>query len=248
MVPICYRSLEELPLFPEPCALSIGTFDGVHLGHQQICSALQYSALPSVLLLFVLPPHSLLHRDIAFPGLIHCLTLRQQILHSLGVDRIYFLHFSPEIAALSYRDFVKRVRMKIPFSRLILGEGALFGHQREGTPARLAPLACAEGWALDYVPKFRLPHFARDISSTLIRLHIQRGDLDLVAMLLGRPYSILLPGGSEHFDPCICLPPPGCYTLHGMDSKLVIRSDRTFALSPVVSSSEPLWVHVKEML
>ncbi len=239
MDPICYNTIEDIPPILTPCALSIGTFDGVHLGHQSLCRALQESRLPTVLLVFTHPPHQIIRQDPHFPGLILSLALRERLLRSVGIDHLIFLHFSHAISRLSYDSFLNNLRHKIPFASLILGDGALLGHERQGTPQRLQSLAVAEGWALSYVPK------VASISSTNVRTLIQTGSLSEVKALLGRPYSLLFPPGCADFAPTgLVLPPPGRYPLQGLEQKLLIRHNRTVFLCNAPSLPEALWVQL----
>lgn len=189
-------------------AISIGTFDGVHLGHLDLFSAMRRVAPKTALALFDKPPHT--------PplGILTPLPLKLSL---LPIDDVILLSFTPEFASLTYQQFLDLLHSKIPFTDLVLGQGAAFGKGREGTEEKVRRIA--KGFTPHYIPK-TLP-----ASSTTIRRALSRGDLATAEALLGRPVTYRLPA-----DPSLCLPPPGIYKTHEGPT-LTIAQDRTLQLS-----------------
>ncbi len=165
----------------------IGTFDGVHLGHQfvisQTVSRARALGVPAVLITFDRHPAAILHPDRA-PLAIGSVESNLARFAELGVDIALILPFTPELAAtpaLAFFDTVLRdsVRLK----EIIVGHDFAFGHDREGTPEWLAVrLPC------ETIPPF-LMEGAR-VSSSAIRRAVEEGRVEDAQRLLGRPFTI----------------------------------------------------------
>jgi len=190
-----YHSLEAVSLTGS--WLTIGVFDGVHLGHQQIIRQLtagaQVSGAPAVLLTFTPHPAKVLAgREIP------CLTTpdeRAEILFGLGVDEVITLPFTRELAELSAENFMAELKQHLGLKKLLIGYDFALGKGRAGNFQRLGEI----GKSLDYeilaVEAVRLKDDV--ISSTLIRQTIADGAVALAAVKLGRYYSMqgsVIPG------------------------------------------------------
>ncbi|NGX45684.1 MAG: Riboflavin biosynthesis protein RibF [Chlamydiae bacterium] len=210
------RLFKDFSTRPEKLGLTIGNFDGVHRGHhllidslrarvkeQGVVGALTFSNHPSYVLNH-LPPSPLL-----------CSKLHKiRLLQEAGVDTCFSIAFTEALAALSYREFLARIREAFPFDFLILGKGAAFGKKQEGNQEQILKLADEWGFEAIYLEKLE------GISSGLIRKTILEGALDVAAQMLGRPFSILgeLKEGVLLFEEALCLPPKGSYPV-------VVRSE-----------------------
>ena len=182
------RSLDELHL--QNSWLTIGVFDGVHRGHQRIINQLASGAhsngAPAVVLTFWPHPAYVLGR-----GEGKTLTTpdeRAELLGSFGVDVILTHSFDLEVAHLSAREFMLRLKKHMGLSHLLMGYDFALGKDREGDATRLAEL----GRELDYSAEVieAVSDESGVISSTEIRKLVSVGDVADAAKLLGRNYSL----------------------------------------------------------
>ncbi len=183
-----YRSLEEVNL--QNSWLTVGVFDGVHRGHQQIIRKLTAGAhsndAPAVVLTFDPHPASVLGgREIK------CLTLpeeRAELLAQFGVDVIVTEHFTRELSMVTAYDFMERLKNQLELKHLLIGYDFALGKGREGNAARLAEIGLEFGYSVDVIPAFE--DEGGVISSTAIRKLIEVGNVEEAGKLLGRPYSL----------------------------------------------------------
>jgi len=183
-----FRSLEEVNL--TNVWLTIGVFDGVHRGHQEIIRRLtagaQLHGLPAVVLTFDPHPAAVLgSHDIK------CLTTpdeRADLLAGLGVDAVITQHFTRDLAAVSAREYMSRLSEKLSLRHLLVGYDFALGKGREGNAARLLEI----GRELDYTVEI-VPAVADEsgvISSTEIRKLVVTGNVTEAGKLLGHPYGL----------------------------------------------------------
>ena len=183
-----YRSLEEVNL--QNSWLTIGVFDGVHRGHQEIIKKLTTGAhtndAPAVVLTFDPHPASVLSGQE-----IKCLTLpdeRADLLGKLGVDVVITEPFTRELSTVSAHDFMSRLTRRLGLQHLLIGYDFALGKGREGNAARLTEIGSELGYALEVVSA--LSDESGVISSTEIRKLIEIGNVAEAARLLGHPYSL----------------------------------------------------------
>ncbi len=182
------RSLEELHL--EKSWLTIGVFDGVHRGHQQIIQKLTEGAhaehVPAVVLTFWPHPASVLaNREVK------CLSTpeeRADLLGALGVDLMVAQTFDRELANTPAHEFVARLKKHLGFERLLIGYDFALGKGREGDAARLTEMGKEFGYEVEIVPA--VSDESGVISSTEIRKLVATGDVAEAGSLLGHPYEL----------------------------------------------------------
>ena len=183
-----YRSLERVTL--QNSWLTVGVFDGVHRGHQQIIRKLLAGAhgsdAPAVVLTFDPHPASVLGgREI------QCLTLpdeRADLLGQLGVDVVITQPFTRELSFITAYDFMSWLKSQLGLQHLLIGYDFALGKGREGNAARLTEIGSELGYTVDVVPA--LSDASGVISSTEIRKLIEVGNVAEAGRLLGRPYSL----------------------------------------------------------
>jgi riboflavin kinase/FMN adenylyltransferase len=193
--PQYYRSLEAVHL--TNAWLTIGVFDGVHRGHQEILRQLTTGAhangAPAVVLTFSPHPAMVLAgRDIK------CLTTldeRVEILLSLGIDTVISMEFTRELAGHSAEDFMAVVKRQLNLEKLLIGYDFALGKDRAGNFERLAQI----GQEMDFeVQTIRAVQVGENvISSTGIRRAVAEGAMTLAEAGLGRSYAIsgtVIPG------------------------------------------------------
>ena len=187
------HTIEEIPELETPIALTIGVFDGLHLGHQKILTKLKKQLKKKgslALLTFSNHPTTCLNPSSPTP-LIISHSHRLQLLEKFGVDLTISLPFNQQFANQSYETFFSRLRKHLPFQLLMVGEDARFGKERQGGPEQLKEM----NWKTEYLPK---EHFSKEpISSAAIRKALSQGDLKKAKKMLGRPFSMLLPFSNQ---------------------------------------------------
>jgi riboflavin kinase/FMN adenylyltransferase len=185
------RELAELAGSGE-YAVTIGRFDGVHLGHRHLLDLTAGSArrqgLRSLAITFEPHPEQVLAPDRP-PARLTTAAEKAALLAASGVDAVAVLPFTPEFSRWSPERFIATLAATARPRELWVGEDFVFGHRRSGTPERLAQLGREHGFAVHRVPRIRL-HGTEMIGTTNIRRHILEGNVALAAHLLGRHYAL----------------------------------------------------------
>lgn len=171
-------------------ALTIGNFDGVHLGHQRLIHRVLDFArrldLTPALLTFDPHPAKIVAPERA-PRLLTTLAQRKKLIRAAGIERIEALPFTPEVAKLTAEEFIEQIVAGALAARaVVVGHNFRFGHRAAGDVHLLRELGRKYGYeteAVDPVAWRGIP-----ISSSEIRRRIQAGDLSRACRLLGRPY------------------------------------------------------------
>jgi riboflavin kinase / FMN adenylyltransferase len=179
----------------EHCVVSIGTFDGVHLGHQFVLKELrrlcdERSELSAVVTFDVHP--ALVLRPENAPKLLTTLDQKLELLDANGVDVVYVVHFDQNRALTPPDDFVREVFAEALHAKaVVVGEDFHFGRNREGNIDRLRSMGEVLGFDVDGVELIRHDHEAREpVSSTAIRRALAGGDVATATRMLGREYEV----------------------------------------------------------
>jgi riboflavin kinase / FMN adenylyltransferase len=192
------KTVSELGQLPDGCVLTIGNFDGVHIGHQQNIKVARDIAIleRSSLAIMTFEPHpvAILHPEKA-PGVLTPLARKIHLLDDCGVDYLIILRDTTSLLRLSPTDFVdkfliKDVRPKV----LVEGDDFNFGANRAGNIDTLKEMAEPDGFSVVVVPsKLVKLHTGQSVrvSSTTIRYMLQSGHVADAAYLFGRPYRLI---------------------------------------------------------
>lgn len=187
-----------------PSVVTIGAYDGVHLGHQAVIGQVRALAaaegLQTVVVTFDRHPATIVRPDSA-PRLLTDLDQKLELLAASGVDATYVVHFDEARSKETAEEFVDEVLVGCLTARaVVVGEDFHFGHQRGGNVALLRTMGSAHGFevrGLELVGADGRP--AEDnVSSTAIRKLLTDGDVAGAAALLGRPHEVR--GTVEHGD------------------------------------------------
>jgi riboflavin kinase/FMN adenylyltransferase len=188
-----------LPPHPEGTVVTVGTFDGVHLGHmavlREIARRARAGGRKSVLVTFEPHPLVVVNPQAAPPELTTG-PERREVLALTELDYVVFLRFDRRLADYSPERFVREVLIgRCGMRELVIGHDHGFGRGRSGDVETLRRLGASDGFAVDVVQPVELGGHA--VSSTAIRRAVAGGDLRTAARLLGRPYTVsgrIVPG------------------------------------------------------
>ncbi len=181
-----------------PTCLTLGVFDGLHLGHQRIMQTVVERAkvtdtIPTAIT-FDPHPRAVLHPDNA-PPLLQTLDQRLAAFEVLGIEQTIVIRFTKDFAAQEAEDFLREiVYERLQAKEVYLGKGFEFGRNRGGNIELLKKMSAELGFFADEVPEVRL-HGQR-ISSSKIRRLLVEGNINLARKMLGRPYGV--EGQIEH--------------------------------------------------
>jgi riboflavin kinase / FMN adenylyltransferase len=175
-------------------AVTVGNFDGVHLGHQALAAAARRCADgvkgPAVAVTFDPPPHQVLHPDSGPPRPpLTTLADRAELLQKAGADHVVILRTSPALLALSPEAFFEDILVRqLGAKAVVEGHDFRSGRGRSGTTDTLRTLCAESELAFEEVPQ--LHYKGEPVSSSRVRAAIVGGDVALAAELLARPYRI----------------------------------------------------------
>lgn len=178
-------------------AVTIGAFDGVHLGHRRVIAAIdalaQQRHLQTVVVTFDRHPASVVRPDSA-PMLLTDLDQKLELLESCGVDFVYVVHFDEERATETAPEFVHEVLAERLGARIVIvGEDFHFGHRRSGDVALLRSMGTDLGFEVtghELVDEAGEAATGEPVSSTRIRRALTDGDLAAANAMLGRPHEV----------------------------------------------------------
>lgn len=189
------KVINDLKDFRKPSfsSVTIGTFDGVHLGHQIILKKVVKTAKESngksVLITFWPHPRFILKPEDDSLKLLTTFEEKMKLIEEIGVDYIVKLKFTPEFSRLSADQFVNQILVHgISTDRLFIGYDHHFGNNREGNIDFLKNHANDYGFEISEIPRQDIDDIS--VSSTKIRTALNNGNIPLATSLLGRSYSL----------------------------------------------------------
>jgi riboflavin kinase/FMN adenylyltransferase len=187
------RTLAELrSLAPRHSAVTIGVFDGVHLGHRTILEELVERRASSAESVWVVTfdPHPLaVTHSRETPQILSTIAERLDLIASFDVDGVFVLKFDEATSRIEYRDFIQRYFLDaMDMRELVIGYDCHFGYQRQGSPERVAEEGARRGFDVSIVPPVYVD--GEKVSSTTIRRALQVGDLERANHLLGHAYLV----------------------------------------------------------
>ena len=176
---------------PADTAITIGTFDGVHLGHRHLVRSLteaaQRQGLTPIVLTFKNSPRSVLN-PAAQLSYITDLESRLSLLHQPGIDRVVPVEFTRELSQLSAAEFVDALSKELGMKGLVVGPDFALGHRRQGDVATLREMGKTAGFWVETVNNFSLDD--SPVKSSAIRELLAQGQVERVKRMLDRPFSL----------------------------------------------------------
>ncbi|HEU0234028.1 MAG TPA: bifunctional riboflavin kinase/FAD synthetase [Gallionella sp.] len=183
----------------QPVALTIGNFDGVHLGHQALLDELRAAAqargLPAAVVIFEPHPREFFTPQQA-PARLTSLREKLELFDAMGIDRVHVCRFNARFAQMSAAGFIHALHEKLSARFVLIGDDFRFGSGRAGDFALMEKIGLQRGFAVQAVHS--VLHNGVRISSTAVRAALAEGSMRVAQSYLGRPYSIS--GRVEHGD------------------------------------------------
>lgn len=184
-----YSSLDGLHL--NNCVLTIGAFDGIHIGHRKLLNTvissskdimansavITFNPLPYVFLKNISGPYNLISNK-----------EKSNLLSSMGIDILITLGFNKQLSLLSPQEFVKTILQHIEFNKLIVGYDFTLGKNKTGTFSVLETIGKENGFGVNAIPPLKVN--GKIVSSSLIRETLHAGNIKRVNKYLGRVYSV----------------------------------------------------------
>src|SRR5687767_10530631 len=185
-----HYDIDQLPAFRN-AVITIGTFDGVHMGHRQLIQKLKEEALKiggeTVIITFHPHPRKVVSSTILGIRLINTLDEKLGLLKELGIDHVVVVPFTEAFANQPAEDYIKQFLIdRFHPHTIIIGYDHRFGRDRQGDYLLLEKHAMDLGYQLKEIPKHILDNIS--ISSTKIREAILHGDIQTAETLLGYPF------------------------------------------------------------
>lgn len=173
-------------------ALTIGNFDGVHLGHQQIISRIKEHAgkLDALATVLTFNPHP--RKVISSPSGLKLITpdegSKSALLEKLGIEAMVVIEFTSEFAAISPREFFEQGLLRLNPAIVVVGHDFAFGRGGAGNVEMLESFAREKGFELEVVEPIMV--HGSVVSSSRVRNLVAAGEVEAAQELLGRPYSM----------------------------------------------------------
>ncbi len=185
------RGLENITEIPDRVAVSMGNFDGLHIGHQHILVELRRRVRnmkgTSVVVTFHPHPLKIVAPDKA-PKMITTLEQRLELLEKQGIDIVIIIDFTRKFSEVRAADFVNTLYEKLKMKEIFVGKGFRFGKGAEGNLEMLNNMGESLGFKAFGMQEVFIG--GGKIGSTRLRKMIELGEMSKVAIFLGRPYSV----------------------------------------------------------
>mgnify|MGYP001281193458 CR=1 FL=1 len=187
-----YRDIDEVD-YNKCTAVTVGTFDGVHLGHRKILEKLRYIAdskkVRSLVVTFEPHPQAVLRSKSPDIRILTTLEEKLSVLRSLDIDSVLIFEFTKEFAKTGAREFYEETLLKkAGMCDLILGYDHMFGRNREGNFELMEELSKYHGFSVDRVDEYKVD--GTIVSSTAIRRLLESGNVKEAEKFLGKRYSL----------------------------------------------------------
>ncbi len=252
---------QEKNLWPA-IGLTIGNFDGVHLGHRQLLKKIKLDCenknLLFVVVTFVPHPQKILHPE-KERFLINSYEQRRHLLKELGVDVLVEMKFTRDFSTLKAEEFLEKYLLAYPnLKNFYLGYDFAFGANKEGGHDLVHSLCRPTGVEIEIQPKFEHDHVV--VSSSLIRERLLSGKIDDVDFILQRPFhlegvvikgegrgkKIGFPTANIQVSPDLIIPQRGVYVTRTIYNGMVYQSVTNIGFNPTFKDTD--LVHIETNL
>ncbi len=229
--------------------IALGNFDGMHRGHQellnQVVEAARKDGAQTGICLFEPHPMKLVNANKA-PKLLTSLSLRKKLLASIGIDNVHIIPFNEDMLNMDGISFLDMIRKEYDAGMFAVGYNFTFGKKGAWKEKELKQYCATQGLKSIVLDKYMLDD--EEVSSTIIRGHIAKGELDIACKLLGRPHliegrvvvgnqigrQIDFPTANFIYELDYCYPPHGVYFTTTMIDKKWYYSITNIGKKPTV--------------
>jgi len=259
-----HKSMDHLPEIASP-VVTVGSFDGVHVGHRVIIGRLNDLAEQvdgsSVLITFHPHPRKVLYPDTAGKGLklINSQSEKIMLLEEIGLDHLVIMEFTPGFARTTSEEFVEQYLVgKLHAHTIVVGFNHYFGHNREGSFASLYEARERFGFRVEEIPEQEIQN--ETVSSTKIRRALKEGNIQRANAYLEHHYMLHtnmepMPGSETSYghlclripvdDPLKLIPPEGAYAASSLcqgqfNKALVYIGEESTLLFPLEQDFPPV--------
>ena len=256
-----YQGIDQFTGVENP-AITIGTFDGVHIGHQKIIQQLKAGAESiqgeSVIFTFYPHPRMVLNPDDDSLKLLSTEEEKRELLEKSGVDHLIVQPFTKDFSRITYTEYVRDILVnKLRVKKLIIGYNHHFGRNREGSFEQLNKLAPLYGFEMEKIAAQDINKV--EISSTKIRKALDAGDIKTANKFLGYDYGItgeVVKGkglGKELGYPTAniqvadkykLIPANGIYAVTAEIDKKMYKGMMSIGVNPTISENEVKTIEV----
>lgn len=186
------RGLYNIKPRHKECVLTVGSFDGVHRGHQALLAKLKEKAVqlkvPSLVLTFEPLPKEYFGQNNVVPRLTRWRE-KLTVIEASGIDNVLIIHFNEKMADFTAEEFVKNILYDaLKIKHIIIGDDFRFGKARAGDFAFLKEISNQYHFTVEKMPSFLIDN--QRVSSTLVREALASANHPLAEKLLGRPYTM----------------------------------------------------------
>jgi len=237
---------------PSPSVVALGCFDGVHLGHVSVIRRAVEIAkelgAPCIIFTFDEPPKNLFSAEPV--PLIASADRKAALISQLGVDTLVTVPFTKEIAALTPSEFAEQILIKnLNAAHIVCGFNYTFGAKAQGNTEFLSDFCKERGIGLTAIPKLEIGNEC--VSSSLIREHILKGEVETAAKLLGRAYSLRskvisdkglarrlgFPTANQVFDDKVLIPKNAVYATRALIGSEWLPAITNVGMRPTVNGN-----------
>lgn len=194
-----------------PAALSIGVFDGVHIGHKKLIQKIleHASYTEPTIVTFTENPTKIFHPHV-YPGDISTMEQKISIFEGMGIRHVILIDFSPEFSKLSGKDFFADLQNHLDLKYISLGRNFHCGRDNDTSAADVRKMLEPHGVDVDILDQ--VLYKGEPVSSTRIRALLLEGSIDEVNGMLDRPYTLCMNGFTEEYQSQI-IPMDGRYNV-----------------------------------
>ncbi len=187
-----FQSIDSYPATKRKAVITIGTFDGVHIGHQKIIEQLNTLKTDekevSMILTFFPHPRRVLDQSNDIK-MLTTMEEKTELLQGFGLDHLIVEPFTPEFSRLTALEFVRDILVnRLSLKKLVIGYDHHFGRNREGNFEQLTEYGELYGFEVVEIPAQTIESVS--VSSTKIRKAIEAGEMDVANTYLGYPYRL----------------------------------------------------------
>ncbi|MCX8095014.1 MAG: FAD synthetase family protein [Caldisericia bacterium] len=232
------KVFKDFEILKEPIALSIGTYDAIHLGHLEIIKKMKEKSLKTCIISFYPPPFIFfgIEKNVLFTQ-----EEKIKIFEELELDFLFIINFDEKIKNLKSEDFIKILTSNLNIKYLIVGKNFRFGKDKDGDKEKLDKFSKKYNFILELIEEKKIGK--EKISSSKIRHLIRIGDIDSANKILYKNYFVFIKNKNDKLevDSLKLLPPDGNYKVKINKKDMILEiKNRKLILKENVDIEQPI--------